>query len=282
MDYRLTIRKEDEGNDLFDGYKEAKVEEKFSIEIINSSNIEKAIKEYEFFIKEVEFSLYKNKLKGLDYLLNKPTNVLTPSEIFSFTQIYDDFVTSDFKVITYFVKNLIKSSYDAGHNNFKLNTGVFPNTQSLFSSLEGNKKNPIKITINGNVGDHLFQNSSYINCTINGDCDHNLGIYSRNNEFIINGSVKSKAFRFSKNSTIILDNFEDIGGSQFLEYLWNSKIIVRDKEAIDQIVNTLRNQERLFTSLSYFNGLFYQGYNTLSLLDEKGEENIIKRFKRRR
>jgi hypothetical protein len=106
--------------------------------------------------------------KCLEKLRETVSEVLTPTEMQAFllaTTIYDDCERYERKTGV-FVSQLLQNSYDAGHNEFVLNTRSLPRgLEFLGYNLRGTEERPIKVEVLGDVGDDCARNTVHLTMT---------------------------------------------------------------------------------------------------------------------
>jgi hypothetical protein len=167
-------------DNMFD-YSAQDVENEGTIEVV-SSNVDEVLNDFKCSFK---FSVDNS------YSWYKPSVTLNPSEINHFVQ--KSIVYSSEKSYEHhlglFMKILTMDSYQKGHNNFAFDLSSHPELISLFQYFKAYKNNPIKIMINGDLGDRAFNNSRNINVVVNGDLGW-FSFYDCQNLIIdINGNV---------------------------------------------------------------------------------------------
>ena len=128
-----------------------------------------------------------------------------------------------------FISKLIQNSYNAGHNEFALNTQTLE-IGYLGTRLEGTKERPIRITITrdvglgcglysknsifniqGNAGEYCgwaSENSTY---NVQGNTERSCGLYSENSTFNIQGNTDDNCGESSKNSTFNIEGNAGFG-----------------------------------------------------------------------
>jgi hypothetical protein len=114
----------------------------------------------------------------------------------------------------YFLHLLIKKSYDAGHNDFIVNTAnSIPN--DLFSRLCGKDSVPLKITAHGDVGNNLAFHSQHLVVTAQGNTKNNAGSYSKHCSLTIYGNHENQLGSFAHHLTVRVlgNNGFDLGKS---------------------------------------------------------------------
>ncbi len=99
-------------------------------------------------------------------------DVLTPEEIDKFLQLtalHEDDERHQ-EATCYFLSRLIQNSYEAGHNGFTLNSRTLTKRLGCgIAFLKGKMRNPIKITINGDV-EAIGREVRYVDFDIRGNC----------------------------------------------------------------------------------------------------------------
>jgi len=106
-----------------------------------------------------------------------------------------------------YITHLIQESYTAGNNNFTLNTKD-TTIYALAHNLTGTKKQPIKLTINGNTGNDCGTGMKQSQLTINGNTRDNCGWFMKQSQVTINGDTGNWCGEYSTDSTINTNNKE--------------------------------------------------------------------------
>ena len=217
-------------------------------------------------------------------ILSEIDEILTPEHINRLLPkirgIHEE-ITSKYKTGSFFSK-LIQNSYDAGYNNFIINT-LLEGINGLGNETKGTKDNPIKIKIFGNTGDSCGISAEYCNFEIHGNVDQWFGTHARNSDFKIYGNVKCWCASHARDSNFYIqgdveDNFGMDAKSCNLEVKgkigpWDelrakdSTLTTYDQETYNKIVRKLR------AALNIHN---HKG-NTAILKDQQGNiESISK------
>jgi hypothetical protein len=147
------------------GYTASDVETTSTIEVVgNHENIGLALKEYEQFSYDHFLPFFT--LKPIKKYSNL---VLTPAEMSVFINEIEKFQKEENYSLSanLFVNRLIQNSYDAGNNDFNLYVEDLPNA-SILKKLKATEDNPLKIRLNGSVGDFVARESNYLDLTIDG------------------------------------------------------------------------------------------------------------------
>ncbi len=126
-------------------------------------------------VKYEEFLNKESDFDQIEKIINKETISLTPDKIDDFLQqtiLYENH--KDYQTITgILISQLIQTSYNAGNNDFELNTKKLKTIDRIGAYLIGKERNPIIITIQGNTGykSGLLSENSIFNIKGNtGDC----------------------------------------------------------------------------------------------------------------
>jgi len=89
-----------------------------------------------------------------------------------------------------FITKLIQKSYDAGHNDFRINVKQLPGSISnLGKQLTGKEDRPIQLTIIGNPGSCCGHYSEYLDLRIEGCHGYHFGENLKNSTFYISGAL---------------------------------------------------------------------------------------------
>jgi len=127
-------------------------------DVVVDKTIDGVLENYE---QALDFSVstWYDDIKALAY-----KTILTPEQITQFLKAtkafesYDDYVWNT----GYFVSGLIQKSYDAGNNDFVLDTRNLPDIKSLCSFLKGKGNKRLKVTFNGDTGVDCGNDIMYI------------------------------------------------------------------------------------------------------------------------
>ena len=179
---------------LFEGFAAGKPEEEKKIEVVEGV-FQGLMERYER-ILEMKYAERKNQL-------DKITDILTPAEINTFLQMtirheqHEEYCLTTREIIS----ELIQKSYDAGHNDFMLDTTALKEIYYIGSNLEGTEERPIEITITGNTGDWCGCLSKHLTYKITGNTGGECGYGSKNSTFEISGNTGEGCGKYSTFST---------------------------------------------------------------------------------
>ena len=134
---------------LFEGFAVGKPEEEKPIEVVEGV-FQELMGEYERFL-ETECDSWND----FQVELNKITETVTPADITAFLQttIKHEQHNEYCWRTGLFISKLMQNSYEAGHNDFILNTTALKEIHNLGCDLTGTEERLIKLTIIGNTGD---------------------------------------------------------------------------------------------------------------------------------
>jgi hypothetical protein len=181
------------------GYNATNVEHENKIEVVPCENMEKVLKVFDKFIEKK----YVNVDKHLS------SNVLTPDEISTFMKIMPIYSHHEnyLSVSVRFVEYLTKYSYDHGHNNFYFN---FDNNIYLdyFLKIKAEKDRPLKIFIDGDVGEYFGELSKNIEVLITGTVGDNFGHRAKNLTAVVEKEVGSDYFCYSDSNNYFVNGYE--------------------------------------------------------------------------
>ncbi len=155
-----------------------------------------------------------------------PTIILSPEDIDHFlqtTKIFDDHRYYEYD-IGIFISRLIQSSYEAGHNDFCLNTDYLNDLGNIGAGLRGKDETPIKISIKGDV-------------------KYTCGAYAENCEFNITGNTGQWLGDGSNRCVFNIDGNIDIFGGTAAK---NCKFISKDNASYDNLKNFAYNNNTIF------------------------------------
>ena len=184
MKHKTQIVKGNEEELLFEGYSEGsvrRVEDRRIIEVTNSLSVslDNLLVDFECCLNP------QSRDRFISSLYLEPKEIEHIALIISSNSNYRLYDST----IGVYLKKLIENSYRKGHNDFNL---YFPDglTINKFGQqLMGELSNPIKITINGDLGDSSFYNSSNLFVLINGNVGVDVAGSVKKSNMIINGNV---------------------------------------------------------------------------------------------
>jgi hypothetical protein len=177
------------------GYTASDVENVGTIEVVNSGNLDLALEEFEDYLELSPHIAEKRKTKLC----------LLPGEINHFLNLIENYHehTNYFWRSGTFTSKLMGQSYLNGNNRFNLNIGEHP-VSHLAIDLKASEDNPIKISIEGDVGGCFASSSENLDIVINGNCENSFGWSSENICVKINGSVGGFFGKSSNNLTALI------------------------------------------------------------------------------
>ena len=164
------------------------------------TNLERALEVYrKIGFGGWDFDTRFNQIRSLEKA------VLNPSEINEFLQTvlkeYGDEL--DKRKTEFYINCLLQDSYDAGNNNFVLNTGD-SQMNHLGYMLKGTDEKKLEITIKGDVGYKCGYSSTNSSFTIEGNVREWCGKSSNNSSFAIRGNVGESCGDISKDSSFTI------------------------------------------------------------------------------
>ncbi|MBI4453653.1 hypothetical protein HY636_03340 [Candidatus Woesearchaeota archaeon] len=192
-------------DDLIRGYTARKPDEKRKVAADLSSHLglKEVLKKFGSLLKFDRDSLcYVERFREhKDRIITELTEVLTPAEIEAALQLICYQIESEPKnetldklipeTLGVFITKLIQLSYNAGNNNFDLNTKCSSQTiRNIGCHLDGTEEKYVKVKIDGDV-QGVCKFSSYCEFEINGNMVKDLqglGLRSRNCAITINGT----------------------------------------------------------------------------------------------
>jgi hypothetical protein len=125
--------------------------------------------------------------------IDKIDDVLTPEQINAFLQstaAYEE----DSELFDIhrgaFVSCLIQTSYEAGYNDFHLDTTALRDVRSLGAWVKGAEERPIQITISGNIGHHCGRAAHYMRIHVTGNTGQDFAMDARYSVFTVEGGVE--------------------------------------------------------------------------------------------
>ncbi|MBI4453216.1 hypothetical protein HY636_01080 [Candidatus Woesearchaeota archaeon] len=199
-------------DDLIRGYTARRPDERKEIEVVGEHKFGEVLRKYERCLEmNAEYKL-EDPAKAYDYIKENVKEVLTPADINAFLQatiIYEDNKWYSRRTGE-FISQLIQNSYEAGYNNFILNT-----TKSIIYlglELKGCPERRISVYIDGDTGIFCGEKASYSSFIINGNMDGGGCTLANNSAFTINGTIVQNLFGHNATSCIFkTSNKETLG-----------------------------------------------------------------------
>lgn len=197
MDCRAEIKKGSGSiDDVIRGYAAQSPEERLEEKTTGGNILDGVMRKYEE-VLEKEYNTGE-----LDDYLKSITDILTPHQINSFLQatISKEQHENYQENTGHFISRLIQNSYNAGHNDFTLNTTNLKPIHLIGFKLKGKSRNKIRITTRGNAGDQWGQQSENCEYNIQGNTEQ-IAALSRNCECNIQGNIIEPCGWGSQHST---------------------------------------------------------------------------------
>ncbi len=182
--------------ELLAGYKPAKAEEEKKIDVADAIDFAELLKRYGQWTK--------------DYSYEQPkciNDVLTPEQINALLQAtvkYENIKEYQGK-IGLLITKLIQNSYEAGHNNFKLDTTALQDMNRIGYQLRGTKENNIEVAIKGDVGYQLGVQAEHATFSVTGNIKSHCGIDANDSTFKATNKEMLQEIReeMRRNNTVI-------------------------------------------------------------------------------
>jgi len=147
--------------------------------------LDTAIKKFEKYLTSKNIPWTNN------YYTKQFTEVFTPQELDFFLQelaSYQNaktYAPASGAVLT----RLIENSYNAGNSSFELNTGSCGSINNLLRNFRTQRKKPLHMEINGNIGTGLGSHAEKVHFTVRGDAGEELGRSSYECSFTVAGTT---------------------------------------------------------------------------------------------
>jgi hypothetical protein len=200
-----TIKRKDVGDlDGLFGYGANDVEKERDLAIGPKTELQKALSEFSYHLENPNINVYQT---GYGTEL-----VISSDDLSTFTKWSRSYKGHGRFSYTfgYFASELIQNSYDNGYNNFKFDFDyhVFP----FFGyKIKGEKDNPLKIFVKGNLAHSGFGRTNFVDTIIDGDVGSNFGCYSINLRACVLGGVSYGVGWISNDLKIYLSGEKDFG-----------------------------------------------------------------------
>ncbi len=137
-----------------------------------------------------------------------------------------------------FFSRLIQNSYNAGNNNFHLNTTALTvPLGNLCAFIKGTKKRPVEVCLKGNVAYMGWYWSKYTICILSGDAGDHFADSSENGVYTITGNIEEGVGRFSINCTYKTPNPKTL--EKMKEIIpQHNKLYFINRDKTEQLVRT--------------------------------------------
>jgi hypothetical protein len=185
------VRKGKNGiDDVVRGHSGQVVDSERRLESTADAEFEELLKVYDQVLYTGEFIDGKRRQEYVRFMVN---DVLTPSEINSFLQATKPWQEKEvYKNWTgRVISQLIQNSYDAGHNDFVLNTKDLAPISVIATEVVGKDDDHVRLWVEGGVGSSCGLESEYLTINIAGDAATHLGEKSKHSTFNVEGSAES-------------------------------------------------------------------------------------------
>ncbi|MBI4453652.1 hypothetical protein HY636_03335 [Candidatus Woesearchaeota archaeon] len=190
-----------------------KPDEKRKVKVVGENKFGNLLRRYELFLGRKNYFI-KNKeiLDGIE-------DVLTVEDINAFLQLtvgFEDYEKDYSRGTSRFINRLIQNSYNAGYNNFVLNTIVLSKKLDHFGeNFCGLPYRMISVQIDGDIGVNCGMNAFCSSFTINGNANSCCGYKIYNSIITVKGDVGNwfgfgaKYSSFTINEGVNTDNYTD-------------------------------------------------------------------------
>lgn len=219
-----SIRRGKDGiDDLVSRYTSGQVEEERAVATVGENKFYALLDKYKEFLGNCEYqkswnaggNIFSQWLSqwGKDYIRNPSTDILSPAEINLFLQETIPFEESeDYEATGIFVTRLIQSSYNAGHNDFKLTTTNLKKLNRVGAFLEGKEGNPLILSIDGDVGEKCCLEARNVNFTIYGNLEAEFAEQSVQSSFTIHGDAENDLCSSSQYTSLEIFGYAGVCG----------------------------------------------------------------------
>ena len=138
--------------------------------------------------------------------------ILSSSEIELFAnRVFTFFESNRYSVVGKIIhfpdilSTLIQTSYNAGHNQFKINTSKLSTELNfLCRELTGTPEKPLEVEIFGNCGNYLGAYTENIKLKLIGNAKNNFAEGGENSTYIVDGSIKDNALKSTYNTRLLV------------------------------------------------------------------------------
>ncbi len=142
-----------------------------------------------------------------DYLDDHFTEPLTPFELNLFLQmtlLYEK-AENYSRATGYLFNYLMERSYEAGFNDFILDTTNLHHPLHALGALKGVEDNPLQLTINGNVGTLVGCGARYAHIRVYGNAGSDFAYKAEHCRFWLSGNLEP-TWNYSSNCLFLTDN----------------------------------------------------------------------------
>ncbi len=108
------------------------------------------------------------------------------------------------RLASLFLTALMQKSYDAGNNDFEIQTGNQAYSH-LGSGLKGTKKNRLRFSVIGQLDWYFALNASYVEASVIGNSNTQFGSHAKGSSFSINGDPGSLCLYSARKCTMTLE-----------------------------------------------------------------------------
>lgn len=167
----VTARKGKGLDDTINGLIPAPLEESHAVRRTGISTYDRLLQKYEQLLSLHRFTPFEAQEKDLDACIDAITEILTPLQINSFYQglvRYEHRGRNHVDGVGLFLSILIQNSYDAGNNDFMMETELSKKPNYLGTSIRGTAERPLILTVHGDVGDGFCSGGEYVHATVPG------------------------------------------------------------------------------------------------------------------
>ena len=236
---------------LVEGFSTAPPEETSKVTVESNSVFTQLIQKLEEYIgleKSMQHSgpaEYQEKSRRHHfYLRREVTEILPPAAINGLLQLMTKYVSpSESETVRRFLTHLLQQSYDAGHNDFYLDTMDVGQINKLGDVLRGNSKRALRINVDGPIGNYFLSEAYRVaatfrtdlvplftahkvrksNITIYGAAGVHCGNQARYSSFIIKGEPGYLHMGYGSGMSAWFSNFTLIGFSNSPYDFFDSK-----------------------------------------------------------
>lgn len=159
------------------------------------SNLSEVVMAYVYGIK-YKYHPSNSNSGVLDEILSDMDS-LTPDQILEFSKVDSS------PLMNSYLSKLIQKSYNAGHNDFRVDSG---SDILSIGGLNGTPENILKLTLSDNVSTFFGDNCSYSNFLILGNAGYGLGNESNNCLYRVAGQIKGGCFIHANDCMLVCDD----------------------------------------------------------------------------
>ncbi len=223
-------------------YSPSKVEEQKQVITVGDDfyqRYERLINDYQCVRRWVNYTAKQAYTKFVNNFGGFPDD-FTPADISSFIHVISNLPRQDPSWTGLYISRLLQYSYNAGHNDFRLDTTSLPGVKGIAAFIDGRRKKPITVSITGDAGWSGWY-SRWAHITVHGN-SYGCGTSSDESEIIIHGEAGEDCAQLAKFSTFtFLGTVGDEVGMQSRHCTFKTS----NEETLQKLVDNVPRSNRI-------------------------------------